>query len=408
MNILFLSIGRLNSINESGLYPDLLRKFRDEGHNIYVVSPVERRQKKETQIVNEDRVHFLKVKTLNITKTNIVEKGLSTILLEYQFLKAIKKYYKKVHFDLVLYTTPPITFAKVVNYIKKKYRAKSYLLLKDIFPQNAIDLNMMNKKGIIYKFFKYKEKKLYEQSDYIGCMSKANVEFVLKNNQTIPNEKVEVCPNSIEPKELINDKFSRNNIRKKYNIPLDKTVFVYGGNLGKPQGITFLMECLDECRNLEDVFFIIAGSGTEYNKLNNYLARENLSNAMLLPRIPKADYELLVNSCDVGLIFLDYRFTIPNFPSRLLSYMEASMPVLAATDNNTDVGEVIEEGKFGFWCESNNKEDFKGKIKSLCDKNMRLNMGSNARKYLMNNYTVDNSYEIIMNHFKKEKRTINV
>ena len=60
---------------------------------------------------------------------------------------------------------------------------------------------------------------------------------------------------------------------------------------------------------------------------------------------------VLANSCDVGLIFLDKRFTIPNFPSRLLSYMQASMPVLAATDVNTDIGKVIEEGESDIGCE---------------------------------------------------------
>jgi len=37
------------------------------------------------------------------------------------------------------------------------------------------------------------------------------------------------------------------------------------------------------------------------------------------------------------MIFLDYRFQIPNFPSRLLSYMAAGMPVIVATDPNTDM-----------------------------------------------------------------------
>ena len=54
--------------------------------------------------------------------------------------------------------------------------------------------------------------------------------------------------------------------------------------------------------------------------------------------LPKADYETIVASCDVGMIFLDHRFTIPNFPSRMLSYMKAKIPILAVTDPNTDVG----------------------------------------------------------------------
>lgn len=116
--------------------------------------------------------------------------------------------------------------------------------------------------------------------------------------------------------------------------------------------------------------------------------------------MPKGDYEILANSCDVGLIFLDKRFTIPNFPSRLLSYMQASMPILAATDVNTDIGQVIEQGEFGFWCESSDVEQFNKKVQQLCDIELREQMGVNARRYLEDNYTAKHLYEIIMSHFK--------
>ena len=181
-------------------------------------------------------------------------------------------------------------------------------------------------RGVLYNYFRKKEKKLYKLSDYIGCMSQANVEFVLKNNPEIPYKNVEVCPNSIELISIRKDEVNINKTRKKYNIPLDKTVFIYGGNLGKPQGIDFLIECLRSNKDNDQVYFVIAGSGTEFYKLKAYFDNEKPRNAQLFTQLPKSQYETLVSSCDVGLIFLDRRFTIPNFPSRLLSYMQASMP----------------------------------------------------------------------------------
>lgn len=400
MNILFLSIGRLNNINDRGLYTDLLRQFRDNGHSVYVVSPREKRLNMSTEYTNENGVHFLRVKIGNITKTNLLEKGISTIMIEIAFLNAIKKYLNGVKFDLVICSTPPITFEKVIKHIKSRDNAKSYLLLKDIFPQNAVDLNMFGKKSPIYWYFRNKERKLYKSSNHIGCMSQANVEFVLRNNPTIPSEMIEICPNSIEPLTIEKDNTKIMEIRNKYNIPHDKTIFIYGGNLGKPQGIDFLIECLESNKWNEQVYFAIAGSGTEYNKLKYFFDTHKPANAQLFQQLPKDDYELLANSCDVGLIFLDRRFTIPNFPSRLLSYMQASMPVLAATDVNTDIGKVIEEGQFGFWCESHNVEGFNQKLNQLCNENLRKQMGGNSRSYLESNYTAKHSYEIIMKHFK--------
>lgn len=401
MKLLFLTLSRIEDINQRGIYSDLLRQFRDNGHMVYVASPRERRLNLPTEYINEKGVNFLRIKIGNITKTNIIEKGISTIMVETLFLKQLKKYFNNVKFDLVIYSTPPITFEKVIRYVKSRDNAKSYLLLKDIFPQNAVDLNMFSKKSPIYWYFRNKEKRLYQISDYIGCMSPANVDYILKNNPEIPAEIVEVCPNSIEPLQLEKDEEEIMQIRKKYNIPLNKTVFIYGGNLGKPQGIDFLIECLMSNKDNNQVYFVIAGSGTKFDKLKTYFDNEKPRNAQLFAQLPKREYETLANSCDVGLIFLDKRFTIPNFPSRLLSYMQASMPVLAATDVNTDIGKVIEEGKFGFWCESRNIIEFNEKLNRLCDGNLRSQMGVNARRYLEKNYTAKHSYEIIIKHFNK-------
>ena len=146
-----------------------------------------------------------------------------------------KKFFSKIKFDLILYTTPPITFVSAVEYVKKRDNAKTYLLLKDIFPQNAVDIGMMSKagvKGLLYKHFRTQEKKLYRVSDRIGCMSQANVDYVINHNPEVDSSKVEVCPNSIEVIDKSVDKETKNAIRTKYDIPLDKKyLFTVRGNM---------------------------------------------------------------------------------------------------------------------------------------------------------------------------------
>lgn len=398
MNILFLSISHKDSIENRGIYTDLLRQFRDNGHCVYMVSPYEKRIGKQTEYRQEHDVHNLHVRTGNITKCGKIEKGISMLRIEQQYLNAIKKNFPGVHFDLVLYPTPPITLVGVVQYIKKRDHAKTYLMLKDIFPQNAVDIGLMKKrgvKGILYRYFRRKEKKLYAISDYIGCMSQANVDYILKHNPEIVREKVHICPNSVEPRELALSAEERNDIRRKYDIPLDKKVFVYGGNLGKPQGIPFIIDCLRSQKEKKDVFFFIVGDGTEYEKIKAFMDSEAPTNARLLKRLPKEDYERLVSACDVGLLFLDHRFTIPNFPSRLLSYMQSGLPVLACTDPNTDVGKVITEGDFGWWCESNDIPAFDRLVDAAAEADI-MRYAENAKRYLEEQYHVKKTYQTIM------------
>ncbi len=396
MNILFLTLYQINDIDSYDIYSDLVREFAKKNHKIYIVSPTEKRNKEKTNLIKYDRndwhdnIEILRVRIGNVQKTNIIEKGISTITLESKIKKSIKKYYKNTKFDLILYSTPPITLYKAIKFIKKRDNAKTYLMLKDIFPQNSLDLGLLSKKGFkrfLYNYFRKKEIKLYNLSDVIGCMSQNNIDYVINNND-INRDKVVLSPNSIDVRNVLLDDIDKKNMREKYEIPLDKKIAVYGGNLGKPQGIDFLIKCIEEVSKIDDLYFLVVGDGTEYNKLENYVKSNNPKNFKLMKRLPKDDYDKMISSCDIGLIFLDSRFTIPNFPSRLLSYMQAKLPVIAATDKNTDVGKVIEAGKFGFWCESTDEKIFGEKIRMLLNSNL-IELGNNGYKYLLDNYTVE-------------------
>lgn len=391
VNILFLTLLDFDSLQERNIYTDLLRTFVKDGHKVYAISPVERRRNQRTHIVEEENATILKLRIGNTQKTNIVEKGISTLTIEKKFIFGIKKYLSNVMFDMVLYSTPPITFCNAIEFVKKRDGARTYLLLKDIFPQNAVDLGMMCKtgvKGLLYKYFRKKEKKLYAISDKIGCMSQANVDYVLKHNPEVSSDKVEVCPNCIEVCDMTLSDKEKIAMRQKYGIPLNKKVFVYGGNLGKPQNIPFIIECLKSQEKNPNVFFLIVGDGTEYGKLEAYFIESNSSNMKLMRRLPKEDYDRMIAACDVGLIFLDHRFTIPNFPSRLLSYMQAGLPVLACTDANTDIGKVIVEGGFGWWCKSGKPQKFAQCLELIVSSD-DTQMRHNTLKYLKENYSVE-------------------
>ena len=397
MNILFLTITRFTDITERGIYTDLLRKFAKEGHSVYVVSPRERRFGEPTGLVRQEQGTILGVRTLNLQKTNVIEKGLGTILFESQFKSAIKKHLNGIQWDLILYSTPPITFSRVLRYLKRNSpSAKTYLLLKDIFPQNAVDLGMFSKRSPFYLFFRKKEKQLYRLSDHIGCMSPANVRFVVEHNPGIPPEKVEVAPNSIELAPRI--PVDREAVRLKYGLPTDMPVFIYGGNLGKPQGIDFLIRCLDANANRGNCFFLVVGTGTELPKLKKWYQENQPHSVKVMDGVPKEEYDILVQSCDVGMIFLDHRFSIPNYPSRLLSYLEYRMPVLCATDANTDIGRIARENGYGYWCESNSVKCFTATLEKMISSDMS-EMGEAGYRFLCENYLVQNTYSAIMSHY---------
>lgn len=395
MKIAFLTIAYRVDPNDRNLYTDLFDEIASRGHDVTVFCSDESRSSGTPIESFRGKVRIVQIPTGRITKTNRLTKAINTVFLERRFINAIKK---SAHrgFDLLIYSTPPITFEKVIRFLRERDHCATYLLLKDIFPQNAVDIGLIKERGYIYKRLRNKEKGLYAVSDRIGCMSQANVKYLLAHNPEISQEKVHVNPNSIRPTPADSIRPNKE-LLKKYGIPESSLKLIYGGNLGKPQGIDFMLDVLKALSSQKDVFTLIVGDGTEYNKIAHFLEVEKISNARLVKSLPKDQYLALLRTMDVGLIFLDHRFTIPNFPSRLLDYMDASLPILLATDTATDVGAIVVNAGAGLSCRSNNVQAFLQCINKLQnDSGFRKKAGEASKKLLIHQFTVIKSADIII------------
>lgn len=388
MKILYMTISYNPEAN--GLYQNLVDSLLKRSHEITIVrSKYDAISTKYEQI--KENYKILTVKTADPFKSNLIKKGLNQISLSSSFKKAIKKYLDDKEFDLILYATPPITLADVVLYCKKKYHAKTFLMLKDIFPQNAVDLEMIKKDSLIYRYFRKQEKRYYQCSDFIGCMSEGNKDYVLKHNPEIDQKKVGIFPNSITIKEVEGLSFHE-----------DKTVFMFGGNLGKPQNIPFLLDIIKKLKDYDKAEFLIVGEGTEKQKIIDFLEKEKCPNFKYISHLPQNEYEKMLRSADVGVISLDPRFTIPNIPSRFQSYLKLKKPVFAITDINTDLRAMIEEHDCGWWCDADNMDSVLDTIKLVCEsKGKQMDKGERGFRYLKEQFDVEINADFITNYISE-------
>lgn len=371
------------------IYTDLAEELVYSGHKVTVVVSAERKYTDKTQWCKERGCDVLRVKTGNLYDVNLIEKAISILSLEYFIKKAIKRYLSNEEYDLILYESPPVTNCGIIKCAKKMFKSKTYLMLKDIFPQNAVDINIIRKNSISYRIFKAKEKKLYKVSDKIGCMSEGNRTYLIEHNKYLKDNCVEIFENTKKILPQNNIMQRDNTIRERYSIPKDAVLVLYGGNMGKPQGLHVLCEAINRLKENSKVYFVLVGRGTEKAKIKDYLKLNNCKNVLLLDNLPRKEYEYIVSAADIGIVMLDYRFTIPNYPSRILSYMEYSIPVVAATDTNTDFKNLIENSQCGLWCCSSD-------IDMLCESILKLSnneryrkkLGENGRDYMEKNFDV--------------------
>ncbi len=272
-------------------------------------------------------------------------------------------------YDAIVVKTIPVSSTKVAESVK---------LLENIY--RAVNIALVNELKMLF--------------DRMGI----DVWEVIEAAKT----KVEVCPNSAEIDGK--DPFTNKNreVLRRYNIPSHTINYILGGNLGKPQGLDFLIDIIQSRKNDLSSYFIIVGNGTEYGWIKKWMDYKKPVNAMLMPGLRQKDYTELVRACDVGLIFLDKRFTVPHFPSRLVSYLENGLPILAATDPSTDLGEIAEKNHFGFSCVNGDLDRFFAHLDWFSkNRSQMAEMGKNGYNFLLKNYTVSQAYNIIMKHFMK-------
>ncbi|MBQ4584449.1 MAG: glycosyltransferase family 4 protein [Bacilli bacterium] len=381
----------------SNIYTDLAEALKNNNHDIKVVVTEEKKKIDQTTLFTENNIPVLRVKTGNLYEVSFVEKALTFLTLSRSLKKGIKKFFDNEKFDLVLFQSPPLTMCSVVKWAMKKYKCPSYLMMKDIFPQNGVDIGLYSKQSPIYWYFRYREKGLYKISSKIGCMSEGNISYLLEHNKFLDKDKLEIFPNTVKiTNQAKVNKTTKKKIREKYGLTEDDVVAIYGGNFGRPQGLDFLLDVLRSYKNKKNVKFILIGRGTEKAKIFGEVNNNGYKNVLTYDFMPRDDYEALTRVCDIGLIFLDKRFTIPNYPSKTLSYFECSLPIMAAIDKNTDYSKLLEDVNCGFWVENGDIKSFKNKFNQLLkDKKLRSTMGDNGHQHLVNEWNVEKSVKII-------------
>lgn len=338
---------------------DLTESLTKADHEVHVFTT--------SQIINEDKSpinshSITRIKNLRTKNVNFFFRGIAEMMIPittlFSFFLSKKK---KEKWDLIIWYSPTIFFGIPVLIIKKYLGCKSYLILRDIFPQWALDVGIL-KKGIIYSFFKIIERIQYRAADRIGIQSISNMGY-FKNNFPKYLNKIEVLDNWLAP-------LAREDCRLDFvNDPFkDRFIFIYAGNIGSAQG---LENVLKFALNLdEELFsFIFIGSGDQKEKLKDFVKQNNLSNIFFHDQIPHNQIFSLYRKCDLGIISLDLNHKTHNIPGKMLSYLQAGLPVFGLVNKYNEIIDINEKHYIGFVTEEEDPEliakDFMENFKNL-------------------------------------------
>ena len=404
MNILFIFSRHSKKKDDSTLTKDLANEFLRNRHNVTVVTMLEKKENEETQLNMENGCKVLRVKTGNYFNVESkIEKALTVLTLFKKIKNAIFRYLKNEKYDLIITHTPFVSTDKLIKPIKDYFKCPTYLILWDIFPQNAKDIGIINNK-FIFNFFKNKEKKMLQIYDKIFCMSEGNVEYILKNYPYIDKQKVELLRNWAKIVPLLN--VNKEELKEKMRFKSNNFIALFGGNMGKPQKLENILFLAEKCKDIKEIIFLFIGNGSEKNKIKELAKVKKLDNVIFKEQVSREEYEKLAYSCDVGLVSLDDRFTVPNFPSKTTDYFKIKLPIFGILDECSaeDYGDFLEnKTKAGtFILGKNIEKDYKKIIDLYLDKSKREEMGNNGRKFYEQFLGVDKAYKIITDELGDE------
>ena len=395
MNILFLFCSLPSLDSNNGIFVQLINEFIMHGHHVCVSTKGQDIDK--TCVQKENGVDVLRIKSHNFTGVSSnVKKALA--YQEYAVKQRFytKKYFKREKFDLIISHSLPPEVAFIVGGIKSFFKCPFYLIQSDYTWQDAVGFGYFSERSLVARYYQFWEKKLMQLADHIGCPTKGNMKFIKMYYPFVDEAKFDFLPfwqNELEVK---------SSSLLKTDMGLDgKFVVVYGGSIGPAQRVDHIIELADVCKEYEDIVFVILGKGPFLRSVQQLSQAKNLQNVIFRDFLPQDQYLSFLATCDIGLIILNEKTAVPNFPSKALSYLNMRVPILAALDYTTDFGQYLEENKAGLWAHSDDISTLKQKLMDYyCSKSLVENIKENGYMLFKSQLTTEHAYTVIINNFK--------
>lgn len=369
---------------------ELAVELVSSGHKVTVVVP-EPNLHIPYSVSSIDGVTVCRFRSGQIKNIPKIKRAINETLLSWQAWRALQKYFIANPHDLVVYYSPSIFWGALVMRLKYLWGAKSYLILRDFFPQWVIDSGMLSKWSPITGYFKFFEWLSYKAANVIGIQSPKNIEvFMRLHNISRPLEVLYNWSSNIERLDI------SNHYRNALGLT-GKVVFFYGGNIGRAQDMMNIVRLARQLSDDHRAHFVLVGNGDEVTLIQQAINNGDAGNMTLLPSVSQSEYERMLSEFDVGLFSLHAGHSAHNFPGKLLGYMANKKPILGSINLGNDLEHVICGANAGFISTNGDDEVLLANARQLLDSSeLRTCMGKNGKLLLNDTFSVSAAASLLL------------
>lgn len=323
--------------------------FIEAGHQVTMIVPLSDMEEK-VRIQAQDGVQLVHVRAIQAKDVKYVQRIFAELINPFLIWRCLKRQSNLInaHVDGIIWYSPTIFWGPLIKRLKRNFQAPSYLILRDIFPDWAIDLKVI-KKGLIYLLLKAVEAYQYRQANTIGVQSPNNLQYFIRKHPQLKGNT-----------QVLWNWTSKSDVIKPCSIDLSsstlagRAIAVYAGNMGVAQGIENLFNLAVSLKNNSNLGFVFVGRGSEAKSLRARISSENLTNVLLFDEIDHDQISSLYAQCAVGLLSLDLRHCTHNIPGKFISYLHAGLPVFGLVNPGNDLIDIVSDNRVGFLTSANN------------------------------------------------------
>jgi len=281
--------------------------------------------------------------------------------------------------DKILVVTNPPLLPILALFLKLIKKCQFVLLIHDVYPDALVASGLWKFDSWLVSLTNKIVKVIYHHSSYIVTIGR-DMTALIKAKLDKDFSKIYPITNWAESEAVKSLQKSENPILQKLNI-INKFVLLYVGNLGRTHGIENLAFTINQLKDKENIHFLIIGNGVKKNWLENYINIHSLTNVDMIPleQRPRSEQIISLNACDVGIISFLPNMAGISVPSRMYNQMAAGKPIIAVTDENSELAQVIKEEEIGWVVKPNDIDSLVETIEFAANNpDLCLEMGSKA------------------------------
>lgn len=329
---------------------DLSREFARQGHDLTVMLP-SAEQQDAWRLECVDGVKVLRLKAPRTKDIGYVRRTIGELAMPFAMLRNLRKSpLANDKWEGVIWYAPSIFHGPLAGALKRASGCTSYLIIRDIFPEWAVDMGLMGH-GMPYLFFDAVARYQYSVADVIGVQTPGNRAYFDRWREQ-PGRRLEVLNNWLDRPAQTSC-----SIQVSETVLAGRKVFVYAGNMGVAQSIDILLDLAERLLPREDVGFLFVGRGSDAHRLRQQAQERFLSNVVFFDEVHPDEIPNLYAQCAAGLVALDPRHKSHNIPGKFLTYMQNGLPVLANVNSGNDLAALIRKEQVGQVCESNQVDE---------------------------------------------------